>query len=51
MERGIHGVSFHCHGCKSHLTAEIEGTNINLHLAIDDILEAFGGQSIDERVV
>ncbi len=35
-------VSFNCHGCKAHLSREVEGTNIKLHLAMDDILEAFG---------
>jgi Fe-S oxidoreductase len=43
IETGVNDVSFNCHGCKSHLTPEIQGTNIKLHLALDDILEAFGG--------
>ncbi len=42
LEMGIDNVSFNCHGCKSHLSQEVEGTNIKLHLAMDDILEAFG---------
>jgi Fe-S oxidoreductase len=42
LETEIDNVSFNCHGCKSHLGAEVEGTNIKLHLAMDDILEAFG---------
>ncbi len=45
LEIGIENVSFNCHGCKSHLGTEVEGTNIKLHLAMDDILEAFGGIS------
>ena len=43
LETGIDNVSFNCHGCKAHLSQEVEGTNIKLHLAMDDILEAFGG--------
>jgi Fe-S oxidoreductase len=42
LATGIDNVSFNCHGCKAHLSQEVEGTNIKLHLAIDDILEAFG---------
>jgi Fe-S oxidoreductase len=41
LETGIDNVSFNCHGCKAHLSREVEGTNIKLHLAIDDILRAF----------
>ncbi len=43
METGIKDISFNCHGCKSHLAPEVQGTNINFHLALDDIIEAFGG--------
>jgi Fe-S oxidoreductase len=42
LETGIDNVSFNCHGCKAHLSQEIKGTNIKLHLALDDILKAFG---------
>ncbi len=42
LEMGIDDVSFNCHGCKAHLSRAVEGTNIKLHLAMDDILEAFG---------
>jgi Fe-S oxidoreductase len=42
-ETGISDVSFNCHGCRSHLSPEVEGTNIRLHLALDDILAAFEG--------
>jgi Fe-S oxidoreductase len=42
METGIDDVSFNCHGCKAHLSQEIKGTNIKFHLAMDDILKAFG---------
>ncbi len=41
LETGTDNVSFNCHGCKAHLGREIEGTNIKLHLATDDILNAF----------
>ena len=41
LETGINNVSFNCHGCVAHLSPEVEGTNIKLHLAMDDILEAF----------
>jgi Fe-S oxidoreductase len=41
LETGIDNVSFNCHGCKAHLSQAIEGTNIKLHLAMDDILNAF----------
>lgn len=41
LEAGIKDVSFNCHGCKAHLSQEIKGTNIKLHLAMDDILKAF----------
>jgi Fe-S oxidoreductase len=40
LETGINDVSFNCHGCKANLGKEVEGTNIKLHLAIDDILKA-----------
>jgi hypothetical protein len=43
LETGIDNVGFNCHGCVAHLSQEIEGTNIRLHLAMNDILEAFGG--------
>jgi hypothetical protein len=43
LETAIDNVSFNCHGCKAHLGREVEGTKIKLHLAIDDILGAFGG--------
>ena len=42
LETAITDVGFNCHGCKAHLSREVEGTNIKLHLAMDDILEAFG---------
>lgn len=42
LETGINNVSFNCHGCMSHLSREAEGTNLKLHLAMNDILEAFG---------
>jgi Fe-S oxidoreductase len=42
LETGISTVSFNCHGCRAHLSRQVEGTNIKLHLAMDDILEAFG---------
>jgi Fe-S oxidoreductase len=41
LETGIETVSFNCHGCKAHLSRQAEGANIKLHLAMDDILEAF----------
>ena len=41
LETGIDDVSFNCHGCKAHLSQEAKGTNIKLHLAMDDILKAF----------
>lgn len=41
LEAGIDNVSFNCHGCVAHLSPEVEGTNIKLHIALDDILEAF----------
>jgi Fe-S oxidoreductase len=41
IEAGIDDVSFNCHGCKAHLSPEVKGTNIKLHLAMDDILNAF----------
>jgi Fe-S oxidoreductase len=40
LETGIDNVSFNCHGCVSHLSQEVEGTHIKLHLAMNDILEA-----------
>ena len=43
LEAGIDDVSFNCHGCKAHLSPEVKGTNIKLHLAMDDILNAFEG--------
>jgi Fe-S oxidoreductase len=43
LETGIENVSFNCHGCVNHLSTEAEGTNIKLRLAMDDILQAFGG--------
>jgi Fe-S oxidoreductase len=45
LETGINNVSFNCHGCVGHLSQEVEGTNIKLHIAMDDILEAFGSIS------
>jgi Fe-S oxidoreductase len=42
LETGIGNVTFNCHGCRAHLSREVEGTNIKLHLAMDDILEALG---------
>ena len=42
LETGIDNVSFNCHGCRAHLSRQVEGSNIKLHLAIDDILEACG---------
>jgi len=41
LATGIDDISFNCHGCKSHLSAEVKGTNLKLHLAMDDILKAF----------
>ncbi len=41
LETGINDVGFNCHGCKAHLSQALKGTNIKLHLAMDDILEAF----------
>lgn len=43
LETGIDNVGFNCHGCVAHLGPEVEGTNIKLHYAMNDILEAFGG--------
>jgi Fe-S oxidoreductase len=43
LETGIDNVSFDCHGCVANLSQAVEGTNIKLHLAMNDILEAFGG--------
>ena len=43
FETGIDNVSFDCHGCVANLRQAAEGTNIKLHLAMNDILEAFGG--------
>jgi Fe-S oxidoreductase len=37
---GINDVVLNCHGCKAQLTREVAGTNITLHLGIDDILQA-----------
>lgn len=45
LETEIDNVSFNCHGCVGHLSQEVEGTNIKLHNALDDILKAFGGIS------
>ena len=45
LEAGVDNVGFNCHGCKAYLSQEAEGTNIKLHLAMDDILEAFGSIS------
>jgi Fe-S oxidoreductase len=45
LETGINDVSFNCHGCKAHLSPEVKGTNIKLHLAMDDILNAFGSST------
>lgn len=42
LETGIDNVSFDCHGCVANLGPAVEGTNIKLHHAMDDILEAFG---------
>jgi Fe-S oxidoreductase len=42
LETGIGNVSFNCHGCVAHLGPEMEGTNIKLHYAMNDILEVFG---------
>ena len=42
LDTGIDNVSFNCHGCVGHLSPKVEGTNIKLHLAMNDILEAFG---------
>ena len=39
LETGIDNVSFNCHGCKAHLSRQVEGTDIRLHLAMDDILD------------
>jgi Fe-S oxidoreductase len=43
LETGIDNVSFNCHGCVGHLSQAVEGTSIKLHIAMNDILEAFGG--------
>jgi Fe-S oxidoreductase len=45
LETGINDVSFNCHGCVANLSPEVQGTNIKLHNALDDILEAFEGTS------
>ncbi len=45
LETGIDNVSFNCHGCVGHLSQAAEGTSIKLHIALNDILEAFGGIS------
>lgn len=42
LDTGIDNVSFNCHGCVGHLSHEAEGTNLKLHNAMNDILEAFG---------
>ena len=41
LETGIDDIGFNCHGCKGHLGPEVAGSNIKLHYAMDDILEAF----------
>jgi Fe-S oxidoreductase len=43
LETGIENVSFNCHGCAANLSQAVEGTNIKLHYAMNDILEIFGG--------
>ena len=46
LETGIDNVSFNCHGCRAHLSRQVEGSNIKLHLAIDDILLHRTGQRV-----
>ncbi|MBN2039885.1 MAG: (Fe-S)-binding protein [Spirochaetes bacterium] len=45
LETGVEDVSLDCHGCVANLSQAVEGTNIKLHHAIDDILEVFDGVS------
>lgn len=41
LETGADNVTFDCHGCVANLSQALKGTNIKLHHAMDDILEAF----------
>lgn len=43
LATGIADVCFDCHGCVASLGPAVMGTNLKLHYAIDDLLEAFGG--------